>query len=218
MSDDSIKALQQARARESGRKKDSVADALRALVDEQGVITVSAVARRAGVSRQFIYSHEELKNMVEVVAVRSSRTSPDRGWDAMRAGRQSTSTALAARISMQKETISALREKLEEIERERRRWLGDQLRDRMSVSVADCAELRVTCDRLASDADFLRKECEQLRRTNIVLESDLAASRQAHAEDIASHQNRQERMEDGSVHSSTGLRPVAVFKRRGPIP
>lgn len=46
------------------------------------------------------------------------------------------------------------------------------------------AELRITNERLTADNTALTRQIAELRRLVTVLEGDLAASRQAHAEDV----------------------------------
>lgn len=66
-----IVALQQARASQSARKRQDVLDALRAMADNGIRATFDQVARRAGVSRQFLYSDPGLR-----AAVEQSRSNP----------------------------------------------------------------------------------------------------------------------------------------------
>lgn len=58
-------ALQQARASQSARKRQDVLDALQAMADNGIRATFDLVARRAGVSRQFLYSDPGLRTAVE---------------------------------------------------------------------------------------------------------------------------------------------------------
>jgi hypothetical protein len=60
-----IAALHQARAHEAARKRQDVLDTLQTMADNGVRATFDLVARRAGVSRQFLYSDPELRTAVE---------------------------------------------------------------------------------------------------------------------------------------------------------
>lgn len=60
-----IATLKRARVAESVRKRQCVADAIKKLADSGSRVTFELVARRAGVSRQFLYGDKELRTAVE---------------------------------------------------------------------------------------------------------------------------------------------------------
>jgi hypothetical protein len=54
----------------------------------------------------------------------------------------------------------------------------------MTIDPEAHAELRITNERLTAENSPLVAQSHRARRINTILEADLAASRQAHAEDI----------------------------------
>jgi regulator of replication initiation timing len=60
-----IATLKRARAEDAVRKRQYVADAIKKLTDNGSRVTFELVARRAGVSRQFLYGDKELRTAVE---------------------------------------------------------------------------------------------------------------------------------------------------------
>jgi hypothetical protein len=60
-----IATLKRARAEDAVRKRQYVADAIQNLTDNGSRVTFELVARRAGVSRQFLYGDKELRAAVE---------------------------------------------------------------------------------------------------------------------------------------------------------
>ena len=71
------------------------------------------------------------------------------------------------------------------MEHQRQRWLGTQLNADASIDPEAHSELRITNERLTAQNASLTAQVTELRRINTILEADLAASRQAHAEDVA---------------------------------
>ncbi|MGB2756821.1 MAG: hypothetical protein WBD02_04080, partial [Acidimicrobiia bacterium] len=93
---------------------------------------------------------------------------------------------LTSKVERQAATIMELRAQIGTLERQRQRWLGSQLNSGAEIDPEAHAELRITNERLLADNSSLRSQVTELRRVVKVLEADLAASRQAHAEDVAS--------------------------------
>jgi hypothetical protein len=60
-----IATLKRARAEDAVRKRQHVGDAIKRLTDSGSRVTFELVARRAGVSRQFLYGDKELRAAVE---------------------------------------------------------------------------------------------------------------------------------------------------------
>jgi hypothetical protein len=103
----------------------------------------------------------------------------------MTLGLRADRRVLSAKIERQAATIAELNDKLAALETQRQRWPGSQLGNGTRVDPEIHAELRITNERLVADNLALTKQVAELRRINTILEADLAASRQAHAEDIA---------------------------------
>ncbi len=78
-----------------------------------------------------------------------------------------------------------MRDRISDLERQRQRWLGSQLEQREAVDPETHLELRLANDRLQSANVELNREVQELRRMLETTAEELAASRQAHREDIA---------------------------------
>jgi hypothetical protein len=185
-----VEALREHRALESQRKRESVAQAVAEMLTSGGAITVSAVATRARVSRQFIYSHQDLRRTVQDATRAPRQGQVFRDRRDVELGLRADRHTLMAKVDRQKAVIDEQRRRIDELEQLRRRWLGDQLGSVTAVDPEEHAELRLACDRLVVDNSRLNRTIIELRRLNEILESDLAASRQAHADDIAGRPQR----------------------------
>lgn len=188
MSQKAVTSLKNARAAASRQKRRSVELAVTEALAAADPITFSEIARRAGVSRQFLYSHPDLRSAVEgaskaPLARKTRATERDHLSDGMR----SDNRVLMTKIERQRETLAAQASRIEDLERQQQRWLGDQLEARTAVSPEDHAELRVACDRLMSENSTLGQQVSELRRLVSILEADLAASREAHQADLIEH-------------------------------
>lgn len=185
-SQSAVDALLRSRQADSEAKKQAVLNAIERLIEAGAVITVSAVAKAAKVSRPFIYNHDNLLGSVE--KAKSSRPSvtspakadPERGWRAERA-------MLLAKIERQTASITELKSKIEALEHLRQRALGARLQWQDQVAPEEHAELRLTCDRLTEDVQAQRRTIAEVQRLNDMLVADLAASREAHAEDMSAN-------------------------------
>jgi len=67
-----IATLQDANQRRQESKRAAVDQALRSMLGRRERVSVAAVANRAGVSRNFVYSHEDLLRQVEEAAASHS--------------------------------------------------------------------------------------------------------------------------------------------------
>ena len=81
--------------------------------------------------------------------------------------------------------IVELKAQIEAHARQRQRWRGSQLNTGVTIDPEAHAELRITNERLIAENSSLVAQVTEVRRINTILEADLAASRQAHAKDIA---------------------------------
>lgn len=181
-----VEALAWYQAENSARKKTSVLAAINECLADNRDITVASVSRAAGVSRQFIHSHEELHEAVKQAEkqVREHRTrrlaEGSHVTQALRADR----ATLGSYIDRLKDKIAMQEERLVGYEKLRKRWLGSQLPGGERIDPEVHAELRVTNEKLMFENTFMLRENAELRRLMARLEGDLAASRQAHAEAV----------------------------------
>lgn len=184
---EAVEALRRYQAELSESKKHSVLRAIEDFLSDDREITITAVSRAAQVSREFVHSHEHLHDAVKRAAnqaadrksmmLASSETNLTQGLRADRA-------TLAAHIDRLKEKIAEQQESLEEYKKLRKRWLGSQLPSGQRIDPEVHAELRVTNDKLMSENVIMLRQIAELRRLTTRLEGELAASRQAHADDV----------------------------------
>jgi Family of unknown function (DUF6262) len=187
-------ALLRYNADRSEQKRRAVQTALAEIAEDPSQpINKSAVARRAGVSREFINSHPELGRLIESAARQSRHTPlPPHSDDATVRGLQAQNRTFAQQISQQKALISELRTTIEELRRQRQLHLGAQLMA-SAVDPNTHAQLHLDHDRLVADGAAkaraenaaLQRRLDEHDRLIAVLQEDLAASRHAHADDIA---------------------------------
>jgi hypothetical protein len=186
MNDKSISALSQYQKDESARKQKAVLLVIADFQERGENITVSAVSRAAGVSREFIYSHSHL-TLTLSQATELARSRPA----ARAAGSDSYTSAelradrrnLTGQVERQRVQIAELEDKVRELERLRKRWLGAQLSGTSHIDPEVHSELRITSERITAENVQLNRRVDELRRQVSSVESELAASRQAHAED-----------------------------------
>lgn len=168
-----------ARRRDSDTKQAAAASAINRFLLDGTLITVSAIAQAAGVSRNFIYSHESLLHQLEA----ARQTQADSGK--IPSQRQPTHgapgrAALAAELAMARQTIRRLREELAELQGRHRSCLGEK------VAAADeqrqhdsSAEQNQTIRQLTDENRFLARHVEVLHQQVRDLTDDLTAERRA---------------------------------------
>lgn len=185
-SEAAIEALRRHRAQESDDKKSDVLSALDEMNRNGTRVTIAGVARAASVSREFIHSHPALHGAVTAVAAadRIPRSTPESIRWRDGAGLRADRATLLSRVERDKRLIVDLKASLADFQAQRKRWLGSQLDEPAAVDPEVYAELRIAHERLVADARGTDRQLVESRRLVQVLESDLAASRQAHAEDV----------------------------------
>lgn len=184
--DTAVDALRRNRADASTAKQQAVLAALDRLCAAGHEVNISTVARAAGVSRQFLYTHEALRQAVASATPTGSKGQHDEDTGAhMSRGLRADRRILTAKVERQAAAITDLKEQIATLEHQRQRWLGTQLNADPSIDPEAHSELRITNERLTAQNASLTAQVTELRRINTILEADLAASRQAHAEDVA---------------------------------
>ena len=184
MAEAAVDALRRHAVERSERKHRAVVHAIHAIQSQGEPVTVSAVARAAGVSREFIHSHPDLHRAVRAAARHARATARTPRAAESGAGLRAERSTLLAQIDKHRATIKTLRTQVEDLEDQRRRWLGSQLTD-LAVDPDTHAALRRDNDRLTSQNRALQQELDAAHRTSTQLERELAASRRAHAEHVA---------------------------------
>jgi hypothetical protein len=184
--DAAIAALLRYNSIRSEQKKRDVQTALTELTETPSQpINKSIVARRAGVSREFINSHPDLGRLIENVARQARQTpQPQHHSDTTVRGLQAQNRTFALKISQQMTVITEQRLTIEELRRQRQLHLGAQL-VAAAVDPDTHAQLQLDHDRLAAENAALQRQLDDKERLVTVLQEDLAASRRAHSDDIA---------------------------------
>jgi hypothetical protein len=156
-----ISALKRARAEDGTRKRRDVADAIQKLADNGSRVTFELVARRAGVSRQFLYGDNELRAAVEDA----------RSWPPVDPRPDIPSTAdtpgLQTDLVLAREEITRLRAENNK--------LKTKLVERAASSVLDGQDEAIRG--LTARNTELVRECTGLQRQLAVAHEDLAAAR-----------------------------------------
>lgn len=186
----SVEALRRSRAEQAATKQAAVLAAIALLSEEGKDITVSAVARAAQVSREFIHSHPHLHEAVGAAARAARRDGPKvvvATSSHLLRGQRADRSTLLAQVERLRARVAEQDDRLSDLQRQRQRWLGSQLPGAGGALIDPevHAELRITNERLTAENTNLLRRVEELRRLVSILEADLAASRQAHAEDVA---------------------------------
>lgn len=184
----SAEALRNYRAAVSLQKQRDVLRAVQDLAAKtRSSISVSSVSRAAGVSREFIHSHEHLREAVRQAAnlARETEDSPARLKAAETTqGLRADRATLRSQVERLRSTVADQRRSIEAQEHQRQLWLGAQLEAIQPHESEALTELRLAGERLTQENVGLRRQVEDLKSIVAVLEDELAASREAHSEDL----------------------------------
>ncbi|MFD3422054.1 DUF6262 family protein [Streptomyces decoyicus] len=118
--DPSVQAMVEGRRADTGRRRQRVQAALAAAAKDGTDISVTAIARRAGVDRTFLYRHRDLLGQIHAQAAEPPTTPGGRGPAVSRASLQADLLAADARIARLAAQVRALEARLGEA-------LGDQV-------------------------------------------------------------------------------------------
>lgn len=165
-----------ARQREADRKQAATASTINRFLLDGTLLSITAVAGAAGVSRNFIYSHESLLHQLE--AARQTQA------DAHTPGQRSPTngapgrTALQAEIALAHQSIKRLRQDLAEIKKRHENCLGEQVcaaepPEEISSATAKSLEL----ERLNENNRLLNQQVATLSHRIDDLLDDLTAER-----------------------------------------
>jgi Family of unknown function (DUF6262) len=153
MGADHGKPMRQARHLDGQRKRALVLAAVQAAVQQGQVITIAAIARRAGVGRKFIYDHPDLRAHIELNAAQTTQ-------------RQASDMIATARV-----TGASLRADLENSRAENRR-LTKQLRA-LENRLSHAEGARLIADDLLPEGILTELADQQLARHINELEQQL---------------------------------------------
>ena len=167
------------RRQDSVRKHTATSNAINEYLLAGTLVSISSIAEKAGVSRNFIYSHPELLHQLEAArkTQADSKTVPSQ--------RQPTHgtpghAALLTELALANQTIKRLRHNIAELQARHQHCLGGKL-DR--VEVEDPIGLRAAEDEqivyLRKENRVLHQHIEELIHRIRDLEDDLTAERRA---------------------------------------
>jgi hypothetical protein len=159
-------ALADARRRDVARRRQQVRQALAELSAQAGQITISAVAARARVHRSFIHRHPDLRAAVIAAADDPAASGPAGAGAVSRRSLLADNANLRERNRRLEHHARGLEQRLSEL-------LGTQISRRTGLgSPDDAAALR-------EQADSLRQQILDLRKTLEERDEELAAAREA---------------------------------------
>ncbi len=159
MTADSGEPMRRARRLDSLNKAALVLAAADAALIRAGRITISGVARDAGVGRKFIYDHPDLKTQIELKAIQATT-------------RHANDMTSAARV-----TAASLRAELANTRAQNHR-LNCQLRAAEN-RLSQAEGVRIVADDLLPDAVIASLADQQLAQRNIELEQQLFEAQEA---------------------------------------
>ena len=145
-------------------KRERVAGALDACLASGAEITIAAIARNAGVSRKFIYSHPDLRAELELRALRATRASGATGL----ADARVTGASLRADAENHKAHNQRLRQQVRALEQRLSETLGSQIATELPRD--ERAE--------HGDHDALQQRLEESEGRVFEIEETLAAARE----------------------------------------
>ena len=159
-------ALAEARRRDVGRRRQQVRQAIAELRDQAGQITISSVAARARVHRSFIHRHPDLHAAVIAAAEDPAAGSLPGSGTVSRRSLLADNANLRERNRRLEHHARGLEQRLSEL-------LGTQISQRTGLGAPDdTAALR-------EQADSLRQQILDLRKTLEERDEELAAAREA---------------------------------------
>lgn len=172
------KALAAARREASERKRDTVVQTIKDMAAEGSAVSISAVASRAGVGRDFIYKHADLRMRVET-AMESQRDKNVPGQRAPK-GTDAASHGLRADLAVAQQELKRLREENAQLKADLKIDIGAQIEagDREAAAKA-LSEKTKEVDRLTSELHRAELKIKALVRERDELIDDLAAERRA---------------------------------------
>ena len=159
-------ALADARRRDVARRRQQVRQVLAEMSGQAGQITISAVAARARVHRSFIHRHPDLRAAVIAAADDPAASGPAGAGAVSRRSLLADNANLRERNHRLEHHARGLEQRLSEL-------LGTQISQRTGLGAPDDAAA------LREQADSLRQQILDLRKTLDERDEELAAAREA---------------------------------------
>ncbi len=165
-----------ARQREADRKQAATASTINRFLLDGTLISITAVAGAAGVSRNFIYSHETLLHQLE--AARQTQAAAHTPGQRPPTNGAPGRTALQTEIALAHQTIKRLRQDLSELKKRHEHCLGKQLRTAEPTEDTDSAPTKnLEIERLSEKNRLLNQQVRTLSHRIDDLLDDLTAER-----------------------------------------
>lgn len=174
-----LDALHQRRRLDSRHKRDAVQAAAKAALEAGTGLTVAAIARRAGVSRKFVYDHPDLRAEIEEAVARAGR---DRMAVEVAQARV-TGATLRVEVDNARAQNRRLLDRIRALERRLGELLGAQAAHEM------LPEDHAAGPDLRARVEELEQEVFESRERARELEEELEAAREANRQ-LITQQNR----------------------------
>lgn len=159
-------ALTRARRRDTDQRRQRVRQAIGQMSAQAAEITISSVAARARVHRSFIHRHPDLRAAVIAAAQDPAATSPAAAGTVSRRSLLAENANLRERNRRLEHHARGLEQRLSEL-------LGIQISQRTGLGAPD------TETTLREQAESLRQQALDLRKTLAERDEELAAAREA---------------------------------------
>ncbi|ALE91166.1 hypothetical protein AOC05_00305 [Arthrobacter alpinus] len=164
-----------ARQREADRKQAATASTINRFLLDGTLITITAVAGAAGVSRNFIYSHETLLHQLE--AARQTQADAHTPGQRLPTNGAPGRTALQAEIALAHQTIKRLRQDLAELKKRHEHCLGEQIRTAFPTEAPSTTAENLEIERLREKNRLLNQQVTTFNHRIDDLLDDLTAER-----------------------------------------
>ncbi|MFD5309996.1 DUF6262 family protein [Streptomyces ardesiacus] len=185
-------AMSAGRQADADRRRQRVVKAVNTATQKGCRITVSGIARQAGVDRTFLYRHRDLLALVHAAELERAERDPSSG--ASTVSRASLQADLA---NAQARTVR-LSARIQQLERRLSQELGEQAWRQSGLGApTDIEELQRTITRLEQRNVELTEALEESQ-------ADLAAAREANRELTRTLNQRGDRKQDAPARSNAG--------------
>lgn len=144
-----------ARQADSEQRRRSVLKALAAMVASNEILNASSLARRAGVSRAFIYRHDDLRARLKEAQI-GPRTECSKEWSGA-----VTAASLMAELAHERAQVKGLRAKVRTLERRISELTGEQVMAETGLVEDETTTLRARVDELSTENAILHQQLDE---------------------------------------------------------
>jgi hypothetical protein len=185
-------AMSAGRKADGDRRRQRVVKAITAAAQKGSRITVSGIARQAGVDRIFLYRHRDLLALVHAAELEPPEQDPSSGASAV------SRASLQADLANAQARTVRLSARIRQLERRLSQELGEQAWRESGLGVpTDIEELQRTITRLEQRNVELTEALEESK-------ADLKAAREANRELTRTLNQRGDRNQDAPAGSKAG--------------